>query len=88
MTEKQFQYPEDRRRQWSGRLPFLLPFFVLASLAIIIMVGQRQLLTLATDLSQEDAVLMNWWQIDQRDRLNANAGMLSVRPELAGTATS
>ncbi|MEZ4707153.1 MAG: sugar ABC transporter permease [Caldilineaceae bacterium] len=67
-------------------LPILLPILVGLALAAIILGGQRQLLTLAQGLAEEDAALLNWWQVDQRQQINAQAAMLAQRAPLAADA--
>ena len=67
-------------------LPILLPILVGLALAAIILGGQRQLLTLAQGLAQEDATLLNWWHQDQRQQLNAQAAMLAQQTPLTPDA--
>lgn len=86
MTQKQRLYPQDDGG-WSRWLPYLIPLFTLIALALLIYASSNRTLATARALSQEDAVIMNWWQTDKRSRLNAQAGMIAQRLGAVGQAT-
>lgn len=66
-------------RRWGMNLPYLLPVIVLAALAVAVYAGGVRILSTAEALAQEDAALLNWWHVDQRDRLSDQAAMLAER---------
>ncbi|NJN83617.1 MAG: hypothetical protein HC802_15930, partial [Caldilineaceae bacterium] len=69
----------ERYGTWWRLLPFILPFLVLVTGAIMILASSQRLVNTAVQLAKDDAAMMNWWHEDQRQSLAAQADMLAAR---------